>query len=56
MIENTVELVDAVRPKCIADLGSIESHPNRRLGYTVKHMTVIGDVGQVAEAFDRSPE
>ena len=51
MVEAPVELVDGMGPKGVANLGSIERHPNR----TLISSSVIGDVGQLLEAGDCDP-
>ena len=50
MIERAVELVDGVRPECVAHLGPVECHPHRRLRFGIAvDMAVVGDICQVSE-------
>jgi hypothetical protein len=45
------DIASRVRAKCIAHLGTVESHPHSR----VADMAVISDVGQIGESIDGTP-
>jgi hypothetical protein len=56
VIQSPVKLIDGMRPKRIPNLGPVEGHPHCRLCDTVEDVAVVGDVGEVLEAWHGIPQ
>ena len=61
MVEGAVEFVHGVRAECVADLGAVEcdAHGGQIAEdfsvFVALNLAVVGDVGEVFEAFDDAP-
>ena len=61
VVEGAVEFVHGVRAECVADLGAVECDAHGgQIAYDLAvfvalNLTVVGDVGEVLEAFNDAP-
>ena len=61
VFEGAVELVHGVRAECVAHLGAVEGDAHGRqiaqnlTVFVALNLAVVGDVGEVLEAFDDAP-